>query len=105
VLRTVVAPLVATYGMLVALIFYASRHPRPPRAPARDVDLPRLVRHVIATTAGGFVIFLGIVAVFHVWLAGQPTAFGDALVGGGFLAASAAIAFVLFSTVERRLRR
>jgi hypothetical protein len=105
-LRTVVAPLVAAYGMLTALVWHAWRHPRAPSAPpAANVEVLRLVRYVLVTTAGGFMAFLALVAVFHVWLAGQPAAFRDALAGGGFLATCAAIAFVVLSTVERRLRR
>jgi hypothetical protein len=105
VLRTVVAPLVAAYGLLAAVTFSAWRRPRPPSAPATDAGVAGLVRHVLVTTGGGFLAFLGLVAVFHVWLAGQPAAFSDALVGGGFLAMCAAVAFILLSTVERRLRR
>jgi hypothetical protein len=106
VLRTVIAPLVAAYALFAGLAWYAWRHPMSPGTiSAVDVATRRLVRHVLVTAAGGFAAFLAIVLVFHVWLAGQGAAFRDALTGGGFLAVSAAVVFLVISAVERRPHR
>jgi hypothetical protein len=106
VLRTVVAPLVAASALFAGLTWYAWRHP-PSLGAALVADLGalRLLRHVLVTAAGGFVAFLAIVVVFHVWLAGQRAAFRDGLIGGGFLAVCAVVGFLALSAVERRLRR
>jgi hypothetical protein len=102
-LRTVVVPLVATSALFAGLTWYAWRHP--PTPCSADLGALRLVRHVLVTVAGGFVAFLAIVLVFHVWLAGQWAAFRDGLAGGGFLAVCAVVGFLALSAVERRLRR
>ncbi len=105
-LRTVVVPLVATGALFAGLAWSAWRHPPSPNtASAADLGALRLVRHVLVTAAGGFVAFLAIVLVFHVWLAGQRAAFREGLAGGGFLAVCAVVGFLALSAVERRLRR
>jgi len=50
---------------------------------------------------GGYAVFLLIVLVFHVLIAGQRGALVSALWGGGFLAIVAAGAFVLVSALAR----
>jgi hypothetical protein len=106
VLRTIVAPLVAAFALFAGVTWYAWRHPlSPSTASAAGLGAPGLVRYVLVMAAGGFVAFLAIVLVFHVWLAGQEAAFWDALAGGGFLSVCAAVGFLALSAVERRLRR
>jgi hypothetical protein len=106
VLRTVVAPLVAAYLAFAGLAWYAWRHPSSSStASAAEVEAPGLVRHVLVTATGGFLAFLAIVLVFHVWLAGQRAAFREALLGGGFLVVCAVVGFFALSAVERRLHR
>jgi hypothetical protein len=106
VLRTVVAPLVAASALFAGLTWHAWRHPpSPSTASGAELSALGLVRHVLATAAGGFVAFLAIVLVFHVWLAGQREAFREGLAGGGFLAVCAVVGFLALSAVERRLRR
>jgi hypothetical protein len=85
-LRAVVPPLVAAYLAFVAMVVLAAR-----RGPARRERRPRPVnarearRHVVETTVGGYVAFLAIVLVFHVWLADERDVLPDALWGGGLL--------------------
>jgi hypothetical protein len=106
VLRTVVAPLVATSALFAGLTWYAWRHASSPgTASAAGLSALGLVRHVLVTAAGGFVAFLVIVLVFQVWLAGQRAAFREGLAGGGFLALCAVVGFLALSAVERWLRR
>lgn len=110
-LRTVVVPLLSAYVMFVGIAAYAWRHPvpRPGRAGAghrRPASPARLVRHVAVNLAGGYVLFLAIVLVFHVWIAAQAGALSSAVRGGGFLAFGvAAPTFVLLSFLEGRRAR
>jgi len=81
-----------------------ARRQRMPRS--RDVGEERLDRReVIKTILGGYTVFLAIVVVFHVWLAGDPDAFAEALWGGAFLSSVAVgAAFVSRGMPRRRAR-
>jgi hypothetical protein len=82
VLRAVLPPLIASYGIFVAMVVLAVRRPVPRPRGFGGQPLGRVLR----TIAGGYVAFLAIVLVFHVWLARQPGAFVSAVWGGAFLA-------------------
>ena len=67
-LRAVVPPLAAGYAVFVAMVLVARRRPVPrPRRQHDPLTAPRT--HAIGTTLGGYIAFLAIVLVFHVWLA------------------------------------
>jgi hypothetical protein len=100
VLRDVVIPLLSAYVVLAGVVIYAARHPdtepvRVPRAGWRS-----RLRMISVTVAGGYAVFLAIVLVFHVWIAGQRAAIASALGGGSFLALMCAGAFLLGSILE-----
>jgi hypothetical protein len=102
VLRDVVVPVGSAYVLMAAVVLYAARHPGaggPP--PAEPGWAPRL-RLVGLTVGGGYVAFLGIVLVFHVWVVGQRGAMASALRGGTFLAVVCALVFVAASLWEAR---
>jgi hypothetical protein len=75
VLRAIVPPLVATYAVFVAMVILAWRRPapRPGRLEKPPEPTPESTGSVLATASGGYVMFLVIVLVFHVWLAGEST--------------------------------
>ena len=97
-------PLLVTYAVFLGVFWYAMRHPAP-RATRRD-DAPwrELLRYVAFTTVGGYVCFLVIVLVFHVWIAGQRGALASAVRGGAFLCAVAMPVFALSVVAGRRAR-
>src|SRR6188508_3298507 len=69
------------------LVVRAWRGPResPPRRPSP--------REIPWTVVGGYLVFLAIVAVFHVGLAGQRGALRSAATGGAFLLAGATLVY------------
>jgi hypothetical protein len=87
--RAIVPPLVTAYAIFVVMIVRAWRGPaeRPQRRPS--------LRGIVRTVLGGYLVFLAIVAVFHVGLAGQHHAFLSAATGGAFLLAVAAAVYGL----------
>jgi hypothetical protein len=97
--RHVVAPVAAAYAVFVAIVIAAWR--RPVAAP----EPPRTSRGVIVTFAGGYVCFLVIVAVFHVWLSGDRGALASAPTGGPKQLLISAPGFTLLSWTASRLRR
>jgi hypothetical protein len=84
VLRAIVPPLVAAYAAFVAMVIVVGRRPVSRTRPRPDGRLG--VRSLVATIAGGYVAFLAIVLIFHVWLAGERAALAEAVWGGAFLA-------------------
>ena len=100
-MRAAFSGLVAAYALFVGMVLLARRRrmPRP-----RDVGEERLDRlKVIETIVGGYTVFLAIVVVFHVWLAGDGDAFVEALWGGAFLSSVAVGgAFVARAMSHRR---
>jgi predicted phage tail protein len=88
VLRTIVPPLVAAYAVFVAMVIVTWRRPvprgrrLPEKTPAHATNPPG---SLLATAGGGYLVFLAIVLVFHVWLAGEADALGSAVLGGLFL--------------------
>lgn len=107
VLRRIVLPLLAAYAVFLGVFWNAMRHPAPRTTGATRRDgarWPEVLRHVAFTAAGGYVCFLAIVLVFHVWIAGQRGALASAVWGGAFLCAVAMPVFMVLSLVAGRGR-
>jgi hypothetical protein len=71
--RTAILPVLAPFVLVVVSAVVALREPtpRPPATPIRDRrQLGRFLRVLAGTLAGGYVMFLAIVVVFHVGLVG-----------------------------------
>jgi hypothetical protein len=102
VLRAVLPPLVTAYAIFVAMVLLARR--RPVERPHGGAGGPVPARGVLETVAGGYVAFLAVVLVFHVWLAGEPDALASAAWGGVFLASLAIAAWAGWSVFEARRR-
>ena len=76
-LKVVLPPLAAAYAAFVVMVVIARRRPVP-RPHGRDRSFGpsgRARAGVVGTVVGGYVAFLVIVLVFHVWIAGE----GDVL--------------------------
>jgi hypothetical protein len=83
-LRAVVPPIVAAYALFVAMVLLARR--RPVSRPGRSRAMTSATRgDLIRTIVGGYGVFLVIVLVFHVWLAGERDGIVDAIWGGAVL--------------------
>ncbi|MGZ4151595.1 MAG: DUF6256 family protein, partial [Actinomycetota bacterium] len=64
------------------------------------------LRRLGTTALGGYAVFLAIVLVFHVLIAGQRDAMRYAVAGGALLAFGVAVpVFALLSRLESALRR
>lgn len=88
-LEAVLPPLVVGYALFLLMTLAWARRPVPRPPPGSGWLGPRrrgVVRHVAVTVFGGYVVFLGIVAVFHTWLASEPGALASALLEGSALA-------------------
>ena len=105
VVRFAIVPVLSAYALLAAVVVHAARHPEEAPAPGTVVGWPPRVRLIALTLGGGCACFLGIVLVFHVWIAGQREAMRSALRGGAFLVATCAVAFALGSAIEARFER
>ena len=106
-LRAVLPPLITAYAIFVAIVAVAWRRPvaRPVSRPnGRGAARVRL-RRIVGTAAGGYVAFLVIVLIFHVWLAEEPDAFAGAVWGGAFLTGTALVVAWASSLLQRRSRR
>jgi Family of unknown function (DUF6256) len=103
----IVAPIVSSFVFFLA-IAGASLRRRPtrgPRAPVVTGGGPFL-RRLGATALGGYAVFLAIVLVFHVLIAGQRGAMRNAIAGGALLAFGVAVpVFALLSMLESALHR
>jgi hypothetical protein len=105
VLRAVLPPLITAYALFAAMVVLAWRRPvARPIARGEGSTRVRLGR-VVRTTVGGYVAFLAIVLIFHVWLANEPDAFVNALWGGAFLSGIALSVAWGWSLLARRNRR
>ena len=105
-LRAVLPPLVTAYAVFVAMVVLAQRRPvsRPLGRGDGSVRVP--LRRVVRMTVGGYVAFLVIVLIFHVWLAAESEAFASAVWGGAFLSGILLVVALASSLTERRhLRR
>jgi Family of unknown function (DUF6256) len=105
VLRAVLPPLITAYALFAAMVVLAWRRPVA-RTIARGEGSTRVrLGHVVRTTVGGYVAFLAIVLMFHVWLAKEPDTFVNALWGGAFLSGIALSLAWSSSLLGRRSRR
>jgi hypothetical protein len=62
-------------------------------------------RRIVATVIGGYLVFLAIVAVFHVALAGEHRALFSAATGGAFLLVGASAVYAACGWSVRRIGR
>jgi hypothetical protein len=85
VLRVVLPPLLAAYAIFVPMVVVAWRRPIPRPRGLMDDAVAASLRQVVRGIVGGYVAFLAIVLIFHVWVADDPAAFGGAVGGGAFL--------------------
>ncbi len=88
--RVIVPPLVTAYAIFVVMVVRAWRGPSG-SSPAP----PLTARRIVATLVGGYLVFLAIVAVFHVALAGERRALLSAAAGGAFLLAGAGAVYAI----------
>jgi hypothetical protein len=107
-LEAVLPPVITAYGVFVLMVLLTQRKPvaRPSRRSWWLGERRRgLVRHLIATTAGGYAVFLAIVVVFHTWLGSERGAITSALIGGTGLAVAVLGLFAGLASLPRRRRR
>ncbi|HXF37479.1 MAG TPA: DUF6256 family protein [Actinomycetota bacterium] len=95
-------PLAAAYALFLSMVLRWIR--RPPARPGPPPGPPPL-GPLLRLAASGYAAFLAIVAVFHVWLAGDRRALPQAIGEGAVLLGMAVTAFVALSWIEARLRR
>jgi len=100
--RRIVPPLVTTFVVFLLLVRYHVRHVEPAEPAPSHPPMSAFVRYLAATAAAGYVMFLVIVLVFHVWLARDHAAIRSAVAGGTALLAIVLPAFVLAEWFERR---
>ena len=97
-LRAILPPLITAYAIFVAMVALAVRRPVPRPLGFGRQPFGRIAR----TITGGYVAFLTIVLIFHVWLAQEPDAFRSAVWGGAFLSSVIAVIAWVLSMAERR---
>jgi hypothetical protein len=103
-LRDVVVPVVCAYALLVGVVVHSVHHPELDQFRSLPGGWRPRLRVIVLTVGGGYVCFLAIVVVFHVWVVGERGAMRSALRGGTFLAIVCAASFILGSILEARLR-
>lgn len=104
-LRQVLPPLVTAYAIFVAMVVLARRRPVSRPHGRSDESARERMSRVTCTTVGGYVAFLVIVLIFHVWLAEDTDAFASAVWGGAFLSGITMVAASGSSLIGRRSRR
>lgn len=106
-LEAVLPPVIIAYCLFLLMVRSTLRRPVA-RPSTRSWWLGErrdgLVRHLIATTAGGYAVFLGIVIVFHAWLGSERGAITSALIGGTGLAVAVLGVFSGLAKLPRRPR-
>ena len=97
--RVIVPPLVTAYAIFIVIVVRAWSGPkqRARRAPT--------TRGIGVTIAGGYLVFLGIVVVFHVALAEQRAALRSAAWGGAFLLLGAGAVYAVCWWIAVRISR
>jgi hypothetical protein len=99
----VIWPLASAEVLFLCVVASWLRLPPVEESPRRETSSSGLIRHVATTASGGYLVFLAIVLVFHVWIAGQKTALLSAVAGGAFLAFGlAAPVFLLLGWLQFR---
>jgi hypothetical protein len=105
VLKAVLPPLAAAYAAFVVMVVGARRRPVPrPHGRERSFG-PSGRASVVGTVVGGYVAFLIIVLVFHVWIAGEGDVLWSAAWGGAFLSSVALAIWAGLSLIGRRASR
>ena len=87
--RVIVPPLVTAYAIFVVMVVRAWR------GPSGSSPAPATARRIVATLVGGYLVFLAIVALFHVALAGEHRALLSAATGGAFLLVGASAVYAI----------
>jgi len=107
VLKAVLPPLAAAYAAFVVMVVGARRRPVPrPRGRDGSFGLSGRTRAgVVGTVVGGYVAFLIIVLVFHVWIAGEGDVLWSAAWGGALLSSVALAICAGLSLIGRRASR
>jgi len=103
VLKVVLPPLAAAYAAFVVMVVVARRRPVP-RPHGRDGSFGlsgRASAGVVGTVVGGYVAFLIIVIVFHVWIAGERDVLWSAVWGGALLCSVALAIWAGLSLIGR----
>jgi hypothetical protein len=101
--RTAIVPVVSAFLLLAGVVLYAAAHPDAGAVSHEPTSWKPLLALIAWTTAGGYLVFVVIVLVFHVLIAGQRDhVITSALAGGGFLAGAFVAASIVLSTLERR---
>ena len=106
-LEAALPPLITAYGVFVLMVLSARRRPvaRPSTKTWWLGERRRgLTRHLIATAAAGYAVFLAIVVVFHTWLGSERGAIASALSGGTALALVVLGLFAGLAKLPRRPR-
>jgi hypothetical protein len=99
------APLVTAFILFLGIAANSARRRTEPTTP-RAWSTAAYVRALTRTVVGGYLVFLSIVVVFHVALAGDRAAFEDAAAKGAILAFVVVTpAFAALSWLEHALRR
>ena len=113
VMEHVVAPTLFVFVLFVAMLVAVGATWPWPRGTHTTAGRPgttpvsALFKHLVTTALAGYAVFLAIVALFHVVIAGGPVSvIGDAASGGAFLAFVVAVPVLLALAVlsKRRLR-
>ena len=69
--RTAVVPVASAFGLLAGIVLYAAKHPEAGAVSRDPVDWRPRLALIAKTVIGGYVAFLAIVLVFHVWIVGS----------------------------------
>lgn len=101
-LRVVLPPLITAYAIFVAMAVIAWRRPVPRPRGSGDDDAAAGPLDVVRQVVGGYVAFLVIVLIFHVWIAEDPAAFVSAVGGGAFLCGVLVVVAALWWMIRRR---
>ena len=105
ILRRDVIPVLAAFTVVASMALYARNHPSDPER-IEAAGWRTVVRHQVITIGLGYLVFLAIVLVFHVLIAGQRGAMISAVGGGAFLAFAVAMPlFVAGSLIRARRDR
>ena len=113
ILDHVVAPTLFVFVLFVAMLVAVGAKWPWPRGAHTTAGRPgtppvsALFKHLVTAALAGYAVFLAIVALFHVVIAGGPVSvIGDAASGGAFLAFVVAVPVLLALAVlsKRRLR-
>jgi hypothetical protein len=106
----VLAPTLVAYGLFLLGLWAGSRTPTvrtpPSEPPANLTDWGQLVRFLVMTAVGGYVVFLALVLIFYSALGGQGPGFvADSFGAGAMLAFAVVVPSFLAMELARALVR